>query len=331
MSEPVLSVRDLNVRFGTRRGVAEVVNDISWEVGAGETLAIVGESGCGKSVSNLAIIGLVPQPPARIAGEVFFDGRNLVGAPEEELRRVRGGGIGMVFQDPMTSLNPVLTIGRQIAEGIELHLGIQGRAARDRGIELLGLVGIPEPAKRYDDFPHQFSGGMRQRVMIAMALAGQPKVLIADEPTTALDVTTQAQIVDLVAGLQDELGTAVVWITHDLGVVAGIADRVVVMYAGEVVEEAPVDELYANPSHPYTVGLLNSLPSVAAPGVELATIPGLPPDPHERPPGCAFHPRCDQRLDARCAGERPPLQEISPGHRVRAFYRAQPAALRAAS
>ena len=331
MSEPVLSVRDLSVRFGTRRGIAEVVNDISWEVGAGETLAIVGESGCGKSVSNLAIMGLVPQPPARIAGEVRFGGRNLVGAPEEDLRRVRGGGIGMVFQDPMTSLNPVLTVGRQIAEGVELHLGLQGRAVRERGIELLGSVGIPEPARRYDDFPHQFSGGMRQRVMIAMALAGQPKVLIADEPTTALDVTTQAQIVDLVASLQDELGTAVVWITHDLGVVAGIADRVVVMYAGEVVEEAPVDELYTNPCHPYTVGLLNSLPSVAAPGAELATIPGLPPDPHERPPGCSFHPRCGQRLDARCAGERPPLQEVSPGHRVRAFYRARPITPGAAS
>ena len=331
MSEPVLSVRDLRVRFGTRRGIAEVVNGISWEIAPGQTLAIVGESGSGKSVSNLAIMGLVPQPPARVEGEVVFGGRDLVSASAEELRRVRGGGIGMVFQDPMTSLNPVLTIGRQIGESLELHLGLTGRAARSRGIELLGLVGIPQPDKRYDDFPHQFSGGMRQRVMIAIALSGQPEVLIADEPTTALDVTTQAQIVDLVAALQDELGTAVVWITHDLGVVAGIADRVLVMYAGEVVEEAEVDDLYANPRHPYTVGLLNSLPSVASPGSDLATIPGLPPDPHERPPGCAFHPRCGQRLDARCALERPPLQEIAPGHRVRAFYKARPAALGAAS
>ena len=331
MSEPVLSVRDLSVRFGTRRGIAEVVNGVSWEVAAGETLAIVGESGCGKSVSNLAIMGLVPQPPARVGGEVRFGGRDLVGAPEEELRRVRGAGIGMVFQDPMTSLNPVVTVGRQIAEGIELHLGLRGRAARERGTELLGLVGIPDAARRYDDFPHQFSGGMRQRVMIAMALAGQPKVLIADEPTTALDVTTQAQIVELVARLQVELGTAVVWITHDLGVVAGIADRVVVMYAGEVVEEGPVDELYAHPRHPYTIGLLESLPSAATPGTDLATIPGLPPDPHERPPGCAFHPRCGQRRDARCATERPPLREVSPGHRVRAFYESRPAAVGASS
>ncbi len=231
----------------------------------------------------------------------------------------------------MTSLNPVLRVGRQIGEVLELHLGLKGKAARDRGIELLGLVGIPKPERRYDDYPHQFSGGMRQRVMIAMALAGQPKVLIADEPTTALDVTTQAQIVDQVAALQDELGTAVVWITHDLGVVAGIADRVLVMYAGEVVEEAPVYDLYANPCHPYTVGLLNSLPSTASPGSDLAIVPGLPPEPHGRPPGCSFFPRCSQRLDARCATERPPLQEVSPGHRVRAFYSARPAALEVAS
>ncbi len=327
MTQAVLTVADLRVSFATRNGVANVVNGVSWEVAAGETLAIVGESGSGKSVSTLALVGLVPQPPARISGGVHFEGKDLLTATPEQLRRVRGHGIGIVFQDPMTSLNPVLTVGRQIEESVQLHLGLRGKAARNRGVELLGLVGIPNPERRYDDYPHRFSGGMRQRVMIAIALAGQPKVLIADEPTTALDVTTQAQIVDLVGRLQDELGTAVVWITHDLGVVAGIADRVLVMYAGEVVEEAPVDALYARPRHPYTVGLLGSLPSFARPGVDLAAVPGTPPDPRALPPGCAFHPRCSQRQDARCADQKPPLREVAPGHRVRSFYDADTAVL----
>ncbi len=331
MTPPVLSVQDLTVRFGTRRGVASVVNGVSWDVAPGETLAIVGESGSGKSVSTMSLVGLVPQPPARIQGSVRFEGKELIGARDAELRRIRGGGIGIVFQDPMTSLNPVMPVGRQIGESLELHVGLRGDALRRRAIELLDQVGIPSPDKRVDDYPHQFSGGMRQRVMIAIALAGQPKVLVADEPTTALDVTTQAQIVQLVAQLQEDLGTAVVWITHDLGVVAGIADRVLVMYAGEVVEEAPVETLYATPRHPYTIGLLGSLPAVAAPGADLATIPGSPPDPRDRPPGCAFYPRCPQRFDRRCADEKPPLREISPGHRVRTFYEASTASLEAAS
>ncbi|MDP9393626.1 MAG: ABC transporter ATP-binding protein [Actinomycetota bacterium] len=331
MTDAVLSVRDLHVRFGTRRGVASVVNGVSWDVSAGQTLAIVGESGSGKSVSTMAVVGLVPQPPARIEGSARFEGRQLVGAAAEELRRVRGGGIGLVFQDPMTSLNPVMSVGRQIGESLELHVGLRGDALRRRAVELLDHVGIPSPDTRVDDYPHQFSGGMRQRVMIAMALAGQPKVLIADEPTTALDVTTQAQIVELVAKLQEDFGTAVVWITHDLGVVAGIADRVLVMYAGEIVEDAPVDALYDSPRHPYTIGLLGSLPSVAAPGADLATIPGTPPDPRNRPPGCAFYPRCNQRMDARCATERPPLREVAPGHWVRTFYDADASRLQVAS
>ncbi len=331
MRDPVLSVQDLTVRFNTRRGVASVVNGVSWDVAPGETLAIVGESGSGKSVSTMSMVGLVPQPPARIGGSVLFEGRELLGAPASELRRVRGGGIGIVFQDPMTSLNPVMRVGRQIGESLELHLGLRGEALRRRSIELLDEVGIPSPEKRVDDYPHQFSGGMRQRVMIAIALAGQPKVLIADEPTTALDVTTQAQIIQLVAQLQEDLGTAVMWITHDLGVVAGIADRVLVMYAGEVVEEAPVEALYETPRHPYTVGLLGSLPSVGAAGAELATIRGTPPDPRNRPPGCAFYPRCSQRLDSRCATEKPPLREVATGHWVRAFYEADASPLEAVS
>jgi oligopeptide/dipeptide ABC transporter ATP-binding protein len=320
-AEPILSVRDLRVRFATKRGIAEVVNCVSYDVAPGETLAIVGESGSGKSVSSLALVGLVPQPPGHVEGEVLLEGRDLLTLHPDGLRDVRGNDIAMIFQDPMTSLNPVLTIGRQLTEGMEEHLGMSPREARNRAIELLGLVGIPSAEKRIDAYPHQFSGGMRQRVMIAIGLACDPKVLIADEPTTALDVTTQAQIVELVERLQADLGTAVIWITHDLGVVAGIADHVLVMYAGQVVEEATVDELYDHPRHPYTIGLLGSLP---VPGPErrerLETIPGLPPDPTELPPGCPFWPRCPQRLDARCETEHPPLREIAPGHRIRAFY-----------
>ncbi len=321
MSAPVLQVRDLRVSFRTRRGLARVVRGVSWDLAAGETLAVVGESGSGKSVSTLAMTGLVPRPPAVVEGEVLFGGRDLVQASEAELRSVRGAGIGMVFQDPMTSLNPVLTVGRQITEVLELHLRLRGRAARDRAVELLDLVGVPDPGRRVDDHPHRFSGGQRQRVMIAIGLAAQPQVLVADEPTTALDVTTQAQIVDLVAELQRDLGMAVVWITHDLGVVAGLADRVLVMYAGEVVEDAPVDALYDRPQHPYTRGLLGSLPSTGRPGEDLATVPGQPPDALALPLGCAFWPRCSVRSDARCADQHPPLVEVGDGHRVRSFYR----------
>ena len=324
MSEPVLSVRDLHVRFASKRGVAHVVRGLSYDLHAGETLALVGESGSGKSVSTLALTKLIPMPPGQVRGEVRFGDRDLVSLPEQELRHVRGNDIGFVFQDPMTSLNPVHPIGRQVTEGMRHHLGLSESAARDRAVELLELVGIPDAHRRLDDYPHQFSGGMRQRVVIAIGLSCDPQILIADEATTALDVTTQAQIIDLVQRLQDELGMAVIWITHDLGVVAGIADRVMVMYAGEIVEQASVDELYDSPRHPYTVGLLGALPVLGedAPG-DLTTIPGLPPDPTRMPPGCAFHPRCAFRDDARCAEERPDLHPADgggPDHRVRSFY-----------
>jgi oligopeptide/dipeptide ABC transporter ATP-binding protein len=329
---PVLAVEDLRVRFATRRGTADVVNGVSWSVDAGETLALVGESGSGKSVSTMALLGLVPSPPATVSGAAHFDGKDLLTLSEDELRPVRGPGIGMVFQDPMTSLNPVLTIGRQLTEHMEVHLGLSPSQAEDRAVELLDLVGIPSPRERLAGYPHQFSGGMRQRVMIAIALACDPKVLIADEATTALDVTIQAQIVELIARLRRELGMAVVWITHDLGVVAGVADRVAVMYAGRIVEEAPVDDLYADPRHPYTQGLLGSLPVLGdhADGRrDLAAIGGLPPDPTDLPPGCAFWPRCPVRDDARCATEVPPLRPVEghDAHRVAAFYDAVRAGL----
>jgi oligopeptide/dipeptide ABC transporter ATP-binding protein len=319
--EPLLSVRDLRVRIGTKRGVAEVLNGLSYDLRAGETLAIVGESGSGKSIGVLSLLGLVPQPPARITGEVRFEGRDLLSLPDAELRHVRGNRIGMVFQDPMTSLNPVLTIGRQVTESMQLHRGLDDAAARRRAVELLDRVGIPAAERRLDDYPHQLSGGMRQRVMIAIALACDPAILIADEATTALDVTIQAQILDLVAELQRDLGMAVIWITHDLGVVAGIADRILVLYAGQVLEAAGVDDLYQRPRHPYTQGLLASLPVLGEERPEtLVAIPGLPPDPTDLPPGCAFAPRCPHRLDDRCLTERPPLREVAPGHLSRCFY-----------
>ncbi|HVL98908.1 MAG TPA: ABC transporter ATP-binding protein [Egibacteraceae bacterium] len=324
---PLLSVRDLRVSFGTKRGTARVVNGVSYDIDAGETLAIVGESGSGKSVSTHALMGLVPRPPATVTGEVLYEGRNLLNATDGELRGIRGRHLAMIFQDPMTSLNPVLTIGRQMTEGMELHLGLSEADARRRAVELLELVGLPAAEGRLDSYPHQFSGGMRQRVMIAMGLAAEPRILIADEPTTALDVTIQAQIVELVARLQRELGMAVIWITHDLGVVAGIADRVIVLYAGRVVEQAGVDALYDAPRHPYTRGLLASLP-VLGPTPEgeerkeLTAIPGLPPDPTGLPPGCPFWPRCPERRDERCRTEEPPLRGVSGDatHRIAAFY-----------
>ncbi|MFA9443913.1 ABC transporter ATP-binding protein [Egicoccus sp. AB-alg6-2] len=319
--EVVLSVRDLEVSFATKRGLARVVRGVDYDLRRGETLALVGESGSGKSVSTMALTKLIPMPPGRVSGTAHLAGQDLLALSERELLSVRGRQVGFVFQDPMTSLNPVHAIGRQLTEGMRHHLGVSQAEARDRAVELLRTVGIPAAEKRLDDYPHQFSGGMRQRVVIAIGLSCDPQVLIADEATTALDVTTQAQITELVDRLQDELGMAVIWITHDLGVVAGIADRVLVMYAGEIVEEAPVDELFADPRHPYTVGLLRSLPILGAfDREELTSIPGLPPAPTELPPGCAFHPRCAFRGDDRCADERPPLQEVAPGHRVRAFY-----------
>ncbi|HXF68389.1 MAG TPA: ABC transporter ATP-binding protein [Thermoflexus sp.] len=314
---PLLDVRNLEVRFFTRDGVVHAVNGVSFQLNEGETLGIVGESGCGKSVTMLSILRLIPQPPGRITkGEVLFQGVDLLKLDEADIRRIRGSKIAMVFQDPMTSLNPVLTIGRQITEVLETHLNMSPREARQRAIELLQMVGIPNAAERLNDYPHQFSGGMRQRVMIAMALACHPQILIADEPTTALDVTIQAQIIDLVKRLRDELGMAIIWITHDLGVVAGLAYRVAVMYAGYIVEEAPVLELYHNPAHPYTMGLLGSLPRLdRRERRRLVSIDGMPPDLLELPRGCPFAPRCPYAFD-RCWEENPQLEEIAPGHRI---------------
>ena len=302
----LLDVKGLETRFFTQDGIVHAVNGISYTLDEGETLAIVGESGCGKSVGVMSLLRLIPQPPGKItAGEVWFDGKDLLKMSDEDIRQVRGNRIAMVFQDPMTSLNPVLTIGFQLSEALMLHMGLDKAAARKRCVELLEMVGIPQAANRLDDYPHQFSGGMRQRVMIAMGLSCNPQLLIADEPTTALDVTIQAQIAELVKRLRDEIGMAIIWITHDLGVVAGLANRVIVMYAGFIVEEATVRELYGNPRHPYTVGLLGSLPRLdEARAHRLTSIEGLPPDLIDLPKGCPFYARCHYRID-RCATENP--------------------------
>lgn len=315
--EVILEVRDLRVEFDTQDGVVHAVNGISYRLHKGETLGIVGESGSGKSVSVMALMRLLPTPPARISnGEVIFMGQNLLELSEAEMRGIRGSQMAMVFQDPMTSLNPVLTIGYQLMEPLQLHLGMTKEEARQRAAELLKMVGIPEAEKRLDDYPHQFSGGMRQRVMIAMALACNPALLIADEPTTALDVTIQAQIVELVKQLQEQLGMALIWITHDLGVVAGLAERVIVMYAGMIMEDALVDDLYEKPRHPYTRALLRSLPRMdGSPGEKLETIEGLPPDLIALPKGCPFAARCKLAQDI-CFEQRPPLEEIAPGRRL---------------
>ena len=313
----LLEVNGLKTQFFTQDGVVRAVNGVSFYVDEGETLGIVGESGCGKSVSVLSLMRLIPQPPGRIVdGEVLFDGVDLLKVSDDEIRKVRGNQMAMIFQDPMTSLNPVLTIGRQIGEGLELHLGMNREEARKRSAELLEMVGISEAADRLDDYPHQFSGGMRQRAMIAMALACNPMLLIADEPTTALDVTIQAQIVELVKRLRDEIGLAIIWITHDLGVVAGIADRMMVMYAGFIVEEAPVKVVYADPRHPYTLGLLGSLPRLDEIREDkLTSIEGLPPDLIDLPPGCPFEARCVYALE-KCRTERPELEPVAPRHRI---------------
>ncbi|MDI9547172.1 MAG: ABC transporter ATP-binding protein [Chloroflexota bacterium] len=311
----LLEVKNLKTQFFTQDGVVHAVNGISYTVDKGETVAIVGESGCGKSVGVMSLIRLIPQPPGKIVdGEVWFDGQDLLKLSEDELRHVRGNKIAMIFQDPMTSLNPVLTIGRQITEALELHLGMNREQSRKRAVQLLEMVGIPGAESRLDDYPHQFSGGMRQRVMIAMGLSCDPQLLIADEPTTALDVTIQAQIVDLVANLKEELGMAIIWITHDLGVVAGMAERVIVMYAGFIIEEAPVDQIYTNPRHPYTLGLLRSIPRLDL-GRQKRLIPvdGLPPDLLDLPNQCPFAPRCTFAID-RCWQENPPLEVVGPGH-----------------
>ncbi len=314
----LLEVKGLKTRFYTQDGVVHAVNGISYTLDEGETLGIVGESGCGKSVSVLSAMRLIPEPPGKIVGgQVLFEGEDLLKMPMDEIRHVRGNKIAMIFQDPMTSLNPVLTIGQQVAEALELHMGMSKSQARQRTIELLQMVGIPQAEERIDDYPHQFSGGMRQRVMIAMALSCNPQILIADEPTTALDVTIQAQIVDLVKRLRDEIGMAVIWITHDLGIIAGLAEKVIVMYAGFIVEMANVKDLYGDPRHPYTMGLLGSLPRLdERKSHRLVSIEGLPPDLIDLPPGCPFAPRCNYIID-RCLEENPPLETVGPNnHRI---------------
>lgn len=317
MSDAVLDVQRLEVTFKTLDGNVHAVNGVSFGLREGESLGVVGESGCGKSVTMLSILRLIPSPPSRVAGgNVMFMGNDLLRMSSEEMRHIRGAQIGMIFQDPMTSLNPVLTMERQLIEPLELHLGMSRNQARSRAAELLEMVGIPNAKDRLKDHPHQFSGGMRQRVMIAMALACNPQILIADEPTTALDVTIQAQIMDLVRRLRDELGMALIWITHDLGVVAGLAQRVLVMYGGFIIEEAPVKELFANPLHPYTLGLLGSLPRVDEKNHQrLVSIEGLPPVLYEKPDHCPFAPRCKYALE-RCWNENPPLLTRDPQHKV---------------
>jgi oligopeptide transport system ATP-binding protein len=313
----LLQVKELKTQFFTQDGIVNAVNGITYDLNEGETLGIVGESGCGKSVSVLSLMRLIPQPPGRIVGgEAWFQGRDLLTMDTEEIRSVRGNKIAMIFQDPMTSLNPVLTINQQISEALELHLAMDKKQARERSIELLELVRIPDARDRMDDYPHQFSGGMRQRVMIAMALSCNPQLLIADEPTTALDVTIQAQIIELVKQLKEEIGMAVIWITHDLGVVAGLADRVNVMYAGYIIESADVKDVYGDPRHPYTLGLLSSIPRLDAERREkLVPIEGLPPDLIGMEPGCPFAPRCAYAID-RCLEENPTLETIARGHSV---------------
>ena len=311
----LLDVKDLGVRFHTPEGIIYAVNGISFSLSEGETLAIVGESGCGKSVSMMSMLRLIPIPPGEIVtGEVLYGQHDLVTVPDDEIEQIRGKDISMIFQDPMTSLNPVLTVGRQIGETLKVHMGMDDQQARERTQTLLEWVGIPDAARRVGDYPHQFSGGMRQRVMIAMALACNPSILIADEPTTALDVTIQAQIIDLVTRMREQMGMAIIWITHDLGVVAGMADRVIVMYAGYIVETANVESIYEAPQHPYTLALLNALPRVDRDRHErLNAIPGAPPNLLVKPKGCPFAPRCEYRIE-HCLTENPPLMPIDERH-----------------
>ena len=315
----LLSVDELAVEFHTRRGTVYAVNGVSFEIGTGQTLGIVGESGCGKSVTALALLGLLPRAGRVSNGTARFEGRNLLGLKDRELRRIRGREIAMIFQDPMTSLNPVLTIGRQIREALETHFGLNRKEAEERAAELIDRVGIPSPRARLRDYPHQFSGGMRQRAMIAMALACKPKLLIADEPTTALDVTIQAQILDLLRGLVAEENAALILITHDLGVVAGMCERVNVMYAGMFMETGSADQLFGSPRHPYTLGLLQSVPRLdAARRARLQPIEGAPRNMLSPPTACPFQPRCRYEVE-QSRLEVPPLVEIEPGHNVACF------------
>jgi peptide/nickel transport system ATP-binding protein len=325
---PLLEINNLVTAFHTPAGRVPAVDGISLSIERGKTLGLVGESGCGKSVTAMSILGLVAAPGVIEAGEILLrdaggNALNLVTLPEPQLRAVRGGRIGMIFQEPMTSLNPVFTIGDQIAEAVLLHRDVSRAEARGRALEMLELVRMADPRRRLDEYPHQLSGGMRQRVVIAMALACEPDLIIADEPTTALDVTIQAQILDLLADLRQRLGTAILLITHDLGVVAETCDDVAVMYAGRIVEQAPAAELFAHPRHPYTIGLLAARPERggrAARGKRLRTIPGMVPAPQHFPSGCRFHPRCAYVRPVECASALPPLEEVEPGHFVRCSY-----------
>jgi peptide/nickel transport system ATP-binding protein len=325
---PLLEVENLQTHFRTPDGVNRAVDGVSFHVDEGETLAIVGESGCGKSVTANSILRLIPEPPGRIAGSIRFQGTDLLKLPDRAMRDIRGNDISMIFQEPMTSLNPVLTVARQLGETLRLHQGLDKRAAETRAIEMLALVGIPEPRRRVREYPHQMSGGMRQRVMIAMALACTPKLLIADEPTTALDVTIQAQILELMADLKRKVGAAIVLITHDLGVVAEVAERVMVMYAGRKVEEAPVGKLFRSPRHPYTQGLLGAVPklgsSLTGAETKLAEIPGVVPSLKERIPGCVFAGRCPLATDL-CREIAPALETKAPGHVAACHYAAREA------
>jgi oligopeptide transport system ATP-binding protein len=314
---PLLQVRDLKVQFQTIEGTVHAVNGISYDIDRGQTLGIVGESGCGKSVSVLTVMQLIPEPPGKIAGgEVIYRNEDLLKMEKIDIQNIRGKDISMVFQDPMTSLNPVLTIERQLNEAQVVHLGLTWEEAQTRSVELLSNVGIPHPEERLTEYPHQFSGGMRQRVMMAMALSCRPSILIADEPTTALDVTIQAQIVELTKNLRDQIEMAVIWISHDLAVIAELADRIIVMYAGFIVEEADVFQLFSNPVHPYTLSLLKSIPRVDKDiDDRLATISGFPPNNLRLPPGCSFAPRCDFVVD-RCWVEVPSLEVVDPEHKI---------------
>ena len=314
--QPLLKVRGLRTYFHTDRGLFRAVDGVDFSVSRGKTVGLVGESGCGKSVTSLSVMGLVASPPGEVEAQaVLFEGRNVLSLSADERRRLRGGKMSMIFQEPMTSLNPVHTIGQQIVEAILAHTTLSPQAARKRAVEMLELVRIPSAGERFDDFPHRLSGGMRQRVMIAMALSCEPTLLIADEPTTALDVTIQAQILDLLQDLQRRLGMAILIITHDLGVIAEVADEVLVMYAGKIVEQAPVDALFADPQHPYTIGLLGSIPRLDQEREHLATIEGTVPSPNRQPKGCRFAPRCPF-ADRRCHEEPPPLREVGADHQV---------------
>ncbi|MEU1076379.1 MULTISPECIES: ABC transporter ATP-binding protein [unclassified Streptomyces] len=311
----LLEVRDLRVEFRTRDGVARAVNGVTYSVAAGETLAVLGESGSGKSVTAQAVMGILDMPPGRITGgEIVFQGRDLLTLKEDQRRGIRGSGMAMIFQDALSSLNPVLSVGAQLAEMFTVHRGMSRTDARARAVELMDRVRIPAAKERVNQYPHQFSGGMRQRIMIAMAMALEPALIIADEPTTALDVTVQAQVMDLLAELQREMNMGLILITHDLGVVADVADRIAVMYAGRIVEEAPVHEIYKAPAHPYTKGLLRSIPRLDQKGRELYAIRGLPPNLMHIPPGCAFHPRCPMARDV-CRTDVPPLAVVSESRR----------------